>query len=132
MKTSTEKIKTETPAAPAPTDEVLISSIAKIDRSALGIAIGSVFGLVIFFATNFLIFKGGNQIGPTLTLLNQYFFGYSVTFTGSLIGLIYGFVSGFIVGWFAAFLRNFIINIYLYIAKFKGRMIAVNNFIDYP
>ncbi len=131
MKTQTHLIETEAPAT-APADELLISSIAKIDRSALGIAIGIVFGLVIFFATNFLIFKGGNQIGPTLALLNQYFFGYSVTFTGSLIGLIYGFVSGFIVGWFAAFLRNFIITIYLYIAKFKGRMIAVNNFIDYP
>ncbi len=125
-------IKTETPVPPAPTDELLISSIAKIDRAAFGIAIGSVFGAVIFFATNFLIFKGGSQIGPTLALLNQYFFGYSVTFTGSLIGLFYGFVSGFFLGWFTAFLRNFIIAIYLYVAKFKGRMIAVNNFIDYP
>lgn len=130
MKVSAPKIAAKIPAASAPADELLIQTIAKIDRSAFGIAIGVVFGTGIFFATNFLILKGGERIGPTLTLLNQYFYGYSVTFTGSLVGLFYGFAAGFALGWLMAFVRNFLIIIYLHIAKFKGRIVAVNNFID--
>ncbi|CAN5487454.1 hypothetical protein BH18ACI1_BH18ACI1_18130 [soil metagenome] len=132
MKSSTHLVENKTPADSALAGELLIQAIAIVDRSALGIAVGTVFGLSIFFATNFLIFKGGDVIGPTLSLLNQYFFGYSVTFIGSFIGLIYGFVLGFILGWLMAFLRNFVITIYLHIAKFKGRIAAVNDFIDHP
>lgn len=131
MKSSTHLVENKTPADSALADELLIQTIARIDRSALGIAIGTLFGLGIFFVTNFLIFKGGDVIGPTLARLNQFFIGYSVTFIGSFVGLGYGFVSGFILGWLIAFLRNFVITIYLHIAKFKGRMVAASDYIDH-
>jgi hypothetical protein len=115
-----------------PTDKLIVQSLAKLDGLALGVALGSVFGLVIFVATNLLIIKGGDVIGPNLILLNQYFIGYEVSFAGSLIGLIYGFATGFILGWLIAFLRNFIVNVYLHIQKLKGSMSAVNDYIDNP
>jgi hypothetical protein len=34
--------------------------------------------------------------------LDQFFFGYRVTFVGSPIGLAYGFATGFITGYLAA------------------------------
>lgn len=111
-------------------DELLIQTIARVDCPALGIAIGILCGAAIFLATNFLILKGGKQVGPTITLLNQYFFGYSVTIGGSILGLIYGFVSGFIVGWLIAFLRNSILKIYLQYLKFKGRIASIGSFLD--
>jgi hypothetical protein len=114
------------------TEKLIVQSLAKLDKVALGISLGTLFGLVIFFATNFLVFKGGDLIGPNLALLSQYFIGYEVTFTGSFIGLFYGFVSGFILGWLSAFLRNTIVAIYLHILKIKGSMSAVNDFIDNP
>lgn len=128
MKTSESEIQIR--AASALKDELLIQIIARIDRSALGVAIGSVFGAGIFFATNFLILKGGERIGQNFALLNQYFIGYSVTFAGSFVGLIYGFVSGFMLGWLIALIRNFVIKIYLHIAKFKERVSAVGSFLD--
>lgn len=113
-------------------DTLIVQSLAKLDQTALGVAIGVLFGLVIFFATNILILKGGDTIGPNLSLLSQYFLGYSVTFVGSFIGLAYGFVTGFILGWLIAFLRNLIITIYLHIVRIKANMSAVNDFIDNP
>ncbi len=111
-------------------DVLIIQSIAKINCAALGIAGGLWFGLCIFLATNFLIFKGGQRIGPTFVLLNQYFIGYEVTFAGSLIGLLYGLITGFAIGWLIAFLRNSIIKIYLHFIKFKNRITSIGGFLD--
>jgi len=130
MKPIAPRSETKSSSTSALSNEIIIQTVAKIDRTALGITIGILFGAGIFFITNFLILKGGDQPGLRLSLLNQYFFGYTVTFTGSFIGLFYGFITGFILGWFTALLRNFVVGIYLFIAKFKARMISVNNFID--
>ena len=113
-------------------NKLIVQSLAKLDGVALGIALGTLFGLVIFLATNFLILKGGDLIGPNLALLSQYFIGFHVTFSGSFIGLFYGVVTGFILGWLIAFLRNLVIRIYLQVIKLKGSMSAINDFIDYP
>ncbi len=118
--------------SPIAADELIVRTLAKLDAIAMGISLGTLFGLVIFLATNILIFKGGNVIGPNLTLLNQYFIGYDVTFGGSLIGGIYGFISGFILGFLIAFLRNTIVRIYLHLLKLRGSMSAINDYIDNP
>lgn len=115
-----------------PTEKLIVQSLAKLDGLALGISLGTLFGLAIFFATNILIIKGGDLVGPNLVLLNQYFIGYEITFAGSLIGMLYGFVSGFILGWLIAFLRNFVVAVYLHIVRLKSSMSAVNDYIDNP
>ncbi len=114
------------------TEKLIVQSLAKLDGLALGISLGTLFGLAIFFATNILIIKGGDVVGPRLVLLNNYFIGYEITFTGSLIGLAYGFASGFILGWLIAFLRNFVVAVYLHIVRLKSSMSAVNDYIDNP
>ncbi len=107
------------------TNALIIQSLAKLNAFALGISVGTLFGLVNFLATIFLIIKGGETVGPNLALLSQYFIGYEVTPIGSLIGLFYGFVSGFVLGWLIAVLRNFVVAIYLHILKLRGNVSAV-------
>jgi len=57
--------------------------MATNDKSALarGVVTGTVAGLGIFIATNWLVI------------------GYRVTFVGSLIGFVYAFVLGFVVAY---------------------------------
>lgn len=112
------------------TDKLIVQAFAKIDRSALGMTMGLLAGLGMFLTTIFLISKNDVPLSSFFSLLNQFFWGYSVSMTGSFIGLLYGFLAGFGVGWLIAFIRNFVIKIYLYIAKYKERMISINNFID--
>lgn len=111
---------------------MIVDSLAKLDGVALGVSLGVLFGLIVFAATNIIIFKGGDVVGPNLALLGQYFVGYDVSFSGSLIGLIYGVIAGFILGWLIAALRNFVVSVYIHYLKVKGSMSAVNDYIDNP
>jgi ABC-type dipeptide/oligopeptide/nickel transport system permease subunit len=91
-------------------------AVSRIDRSrvpyirlrasAQGIALGTVLGLSVFVATNFLVIKGGDRVGPHLSLLSQFFLGYRVSFVGSLIGALYGFVLGYALGHINAGIYN--------------------------
>src|SRR5215469_8062603 len=60
-------------------DEAVAQVFLRIDRVALGLSMGVLGGLGLFFATLFLVLAGGPVVGPTLGLLAQYFPGYSVT-----------------------------------------------------
>ena len=60
--------------------------------------VGLVAGLLLFVATNVLVLRGGDVVGPHLGLLGVYLPGYSVSFVGSLIGFVYAFVIGYALG----------------------------------
>ena len=84
-------------------EKKLFSGVVWLNIKALGLVLGLLFGLIIFCATNWLVIKGGDRVGPHLILLSQYFIGYRVTFLGSFIGFAYGFalgtLSGALLGW---------------------------------
>ncbi len=130
MKTLSRSGDSEETIAPGSSDELIVQALAKLDTTAMGIAVGTLFGMIIFIATIILVIKGGEHIGPNLGLLSQYFIGYEVTPIGSLIGLGYGLVSGFILGWLIAFLRNLMITIYIHVAKLKAGVASLNDFMD--
>jgi hypothetical protein len=44
-----------------------------------------------------------------MQLLDQFFYGYSVTFLGSIIGALYAFVVGFLGGLFIGWVYNFVV-----------------------
>ncbi len=87
-------------------EEALRTAVLRLNALATGIAAGVLVALGLFIATNWLILKGGDNVGAHLNLLGQFFIGYKVTFAGSVIGLGYGFASGFIVGFLIAALHN--------------------------
>jgi len=84
-------------------EDKLFSGVMWLNIKAVGLVLGLLFGLIIFCATNWLVIKGGDRVGPHLILLSQYFIGYRVTFLGSFIGFAYGFalgtLSGALLGW---------------------------------
>jgi hypothetical protein len=79
-------------------DEVLKKAIAHLNATLLGTVFGLIVGFGLFLATMILVLKGGPVVGPHLTLLREFFPGYSVTLFGSVIGFLYGFVIGFLIG----------------------------------
>jgi len=76
-----------------------------LDVKGFAVAAGVVWGLAVFLATLSSIWHGGGQ---HLQLLSSIYFGYQVTFLGSIIGLIYGLVSGLIAGALLAWLYNLV------------------------
>jgi hypothetical protein len=87
-------------------EKIVKTRLTRLNAVVSGLVTGVIFGLVIFLATNWLLLKGGKPVGPHLALLGQFFWGYTVSFWGSLLGLLYGFVTGFLMGYAVAFLYN--------------------------
>jgi hypothetical protein len=87
-------------------EQLVLARALHLSATVQGIVIGLVAGLGIFIATNWLVLKGGEVVGPHLALLGQFLPGYHVSFGGSLIGLAYGFAGGFLVGYAVARIYN--------------------------
>jgi hypothetical protein len=89
--------------AAASEEELIKRAVLRLNGNILGAVIGTISALAIFAATNWLVLKGGEVVGPHMELLGQFFWGYSVTFVGSLIGSAYtftiGYVCGLLIGW---------------------------------
>jgi len=86
-------------------EEKLFSGVLILNSKVTGLALGLIFGIIIFIMTNWLVIKGGYVsengeyvVGPHLQLLGQFFIGYEVSFIGSIIGFFYGFAAGTICG----------------------------------
>ena len=75
----------------------------KLDVKSLALALGFLWGGIVFLATLWVWFVDG---GDTLLLLRRFYIGYSVSLYGSLIGLIWGVLSGGLVGAILAWLYN--------------------------
>jgi hypothetical protein len=86
--------------------ELIQKAIARLRASVMAVVFGLVGGTGLFVATIWLLIRGGPSVGIHLELLANYFPGYSVTWTGSLIGFGYGVVFGAIIGWSLAWLYN--------------------------
>jgi hypothetical protein len=99
-------------------EQILLSRLLRLNATVQGLVAGTIAGLAIFLATNWLLIKGpqigpGGEpvVGPHLALLSQYFLGYRVSFLGSLIGMAYGFALGFAGGYLVAWMYNRIVEL---------------------
>ena len=97
-------------------EEIIGIVFARLDPLALGVAVGIVSGCAIFIATAILLIKGGPVIGPRLSLLGHFLFGFKMTWAGALIGCLEGGLIGFSIGYAGATIRNGSMGAY---AKFR-------------
>jgi hypothetical protein len=102
-----------------------------MDKLGFATAVGTVAGAMVFLATIWLLIKGGATVGPHLDLLGQFFFGYTVSFSGALIGAAYAFSWGFLWGWFFAYVRNFVLGLVIYRMKKQMEMLSFKDFMDH-
>jgi protoporphyrinogen oxidase len=105
------------PEAEVSAEVILETIFARLDPIAMGGAVGLVSGLALFLATAILLLKGGEVVGPNLSLLSHYFLGYRVTWGGAFLGLVEAGSVGFILGYLFAYLRNLGLAVYAYRVK---------------
>lgn len=94
--------------ARADESDASLRTIIKLNVQVLGITFGILGGLGLFLATNILVIKGGPDVGAHLQLLRQFYYGYTVTYFGSLIGAVYGFLTGYVAGAVIAAVYNWV------------------------
>lgn len=106
----------------------LALAFAPVHKLALGIAVGMVAALVMVGVTAFQIVAAPPE-GPELSLLAQYFYGYSVSWPGAAIGAFWGFLTGFVAGWFVAFVRNFVLALWASLVRANAELSS--SFLDH-
>lgn len=111
-------------------DAIIEAAFAKLDAVALGTSIGMVSGLGLFFATIVLLLKGGEVVGPTLGLLDNYLIGYSVSWSGAFVGLIEAGAIGFVLGFLLAWFRNLGMEAYAYMLQRRAEADAERDLLD--
>jgi hypothetical protein len=117
--------KVEVPAA-------LVLAFAPLHKRALGVAIGTAVGLLVFGITAVHLLRHPAPVDSLdLGLLREFFYGYSVTWRGAFIGLFWGWVMGFVAGWFVAFCRNLAIAISIFITRTRAELQATRDFLDH-
>ena len=92
-------------------EKMVLTRLLRLNATVQGVVTGIIAGLAVFIATNWLILRGGDVVGPHLSLLSQFFIGYRVTFIGSLIGFAYAFVAGFVIGYLVARMYNWVVDL---------------------
>ena len=89
-------------------EDLIFTRTVRLNAMIQGIVSGLVAGIGLFVATNWLVLKGGDVVGPHLGLLSQFFPGYQVSLLGSIVGSAYATVVGFIVGYSVAVIYNWL------------------------
>jgi hypothetical protein len=121
---------TPEPAKPEAVEVVLARVFAPLHKRVFGTVIGLTAGVGVFLVTAFHVVVQPPG-GPELELLANYFYGYEVTWRGSLIGAWWGFVAGFAAGFFAAFVRNFAMATWLFFVRTKAHLEETRDFLDH-
>ncbi len=112
---------------PIPPSTALL--FAPIDKRAFGVAIGTASALLVAGATIAVLVGDDPWLG--LSLLSQYFAGYSVSWPGVLIGALWAFGAGFIAGWLIAFTRNLTLAVSLFLIRSKVELDETSDFLDH-
>ncbi|NOX20637.1 MAG: hypothetical protein GXO99_05170 [Nitrospirae bacterium] len=77
---------------------------------ALGIALGTVWGVSLFITTWLSYFTGYGELFLK-TLAESIYPGYSISPLGSFLGLVYGFIDGLVSATIIGFIYNKIIDL---------------------
>lgn len=113
------------PIAGPDLEERLRNAFAHFDPIALGTAVGVVTGVGLFLATARVLLAGGNPVGPNLSLLNAYFLGFRVTWSGALLGWLEASMVGFALGYLMARSINLLVSAYENAVRRKLEMMKV-------
>jgi hypothetical protein len=111
-------------------DRELRRAFAPWHKRVLGMAIGLTAAAATAAVTIFHVVFAP-PTAPNLALLGEFFYGYTVSWTGVAIGAWWSFVVGFCAGFFTAFVVNFCQATWLLVVKAKADMAETTDFLDH-
>lgn len=92
-------------------DREVRRAVTRMKAGILGLVFGLIFGFGLFAMTAILLIENGPNTGYHLSLLGNYFIGYTVTWKGAFIGFLWAFTVGVIIGWSIGIIYNRIVAI---------------------
>lgn len=108
----------------------LVLAFAPVHKMHFGAACGAASALFVVTLTLIHIARAPES-GYPLSLLAQFFFGYSVTPWGAVVGGLWAAFAGFFAGWFLAFSRNFAIAVTVFLVRTRAMLQNNRDFLDH-
>lgn len=90
-------------------DEKLFSGVVWLNSKVMGLVLGLLTGTFILLVTLFLSYAPNSN--ESFQLLQKIFFGYEISFSGSIVGFVYGFALGSLAGSLMGYIYNFFVRI---------------------
>jgi len=116
-------------ASNIPAEIPLLRAFAPLHRTAMGVAWGVVLGGLLAVATTVPVIKGSDFL--SFGLLEQFFWGYSVSWRGVFVALLWGFGVGFVLGYGFAFIRNATVWLWLTVIRSRAEMDQYSDLLDH-
>jgi len=117
-------------SSPSNLPPALVLAFAPVHKSHFGAACGTAAAVLLVVLTLIHIVRSPDS-GYPLSLLSQYFAGYSVSWPGALVGGLWAGFAGFVAGWFLAFTRNFVIAVTVFLIRTRATLAANRDFLDH-
>jgi len=108
----------------------LVLAFAPLHKRDFGAACGAAAGVLVIVLTLVHLIRSPGSAYP-LSLLSQYFSGYTVSPMGAVIGGLWAAFAGFVAGWFLAFSRNFAIAVAVFLIRTRATLAANRDFLDH-
>ncbi len=105
-------------------------AFAPLDKAALGLGVAAASAVAVATLTILSLLRDPTHRFP-LELLDEYFYGFSVSWSGALIGAGWAALAGFCWGWFLAFARNLYLAIWLMTLRVQHDLQASREFLDH-
>lgn len=115
---------------PPSAEAQVLLAFAPLHKRAFGCAVGVACALLLGAITLAALLIPAVSDFP-LYLIGQYFFGYSVTWTGLLIGMGWAAFVGFVAGWFVAFCRNLAVALSVFTMRTRAELAQTRDFLDH-
>jgi hypothetical protein len=91
-------------------EDLLREAFARYDAAALGGAVGAVAAIGLLLATVVLLVRGGAVVGPNLSLLGNYLYGFDASWRGAAVGAIEAGAGGFALGFLLGHSINWLVD----------------------
>jgi len=86
--------------------ELIRNAVVRLRSRVMSLVFAMVGGAGLFLTTVWHVIRNGQNKGPNIALLDNYFPGYTVSWPGAFLGLAYGAVTGAVLGWVVAWIYN--------------------------
>lgn len=114
----------------SPVISAMLFAFAPLHKLAFGIATGVAGAVLMVWLTVAGMYMPRGRDFP-LSLLEQYFQGYSVSWSGVFVGAAWGFAVSFVAGWFAAFCRNLALAVSAFVIRTRAELDSTREFLDH-
>jgi hypothetical protein len=108
----------------------LVLAFAPVHKRNFGLACGAALAVLVSGLTVVHLIRSPEDDFP-LSLLSQFFTGYTVSLRGVAVGGFWAAFVGFVAGWFLAFSRNFAIAVTIFVIRTRAALAANRDFLDH-